>query len=64
VWYAKGTLNSTATATATGQPDRSISYSGTERVTGGTSKFKHARGTYTITGTSAPQRPGHASVPA
>ena len=62
VWYDKGTLSSTATVTATAQPDGSIVYSGTGRITRGTGKFKHAKGTFKVTGTSPPNDPGHASL--
>jgi hypothetical protein len=62
VWYDKGTLSSTANVTATGQPDGSIVYSGTGKITRGTGKFKHAKGTFKITGTSPPNDSAHATL--
>ena len=62
VWYDKGTITSTATVNAAVQPDGSITYTGTGRITGGTGKFKHAKGKFTITGTSPPNDPGHATL--
>jgi hypothetical protein len=62
VWYEKGTIDLTATVNAAVQSDGSVTYTGTGRATRGTGKFKHAKGKFTITGTSPPNDTGHATL--
>jgi hypothetical protein len=47
---AKGTLKGTGTVAFTQNPDGSVTYTGNGKVTGGTSGYKGAKGTFTVTG--------------
>ena len=59
-FYALGTIRSTITGTASGQPDGSTRLAGKGRYTGGTGLYRSARGTFTFAGTipPAPKTPG------
>jgi hypothetical protein len=50
-YYALGTEHGTLTGTAVPGPNNTIMIQGTGRVTGGTGRYRHARGTLTFTGT-------------
>lgn len=47
---AKGTLKGTGSVTFTTNPDNSVTYAGTGKVTGGTGAYKGAKGTFAVTG--------------
>jgi hypothetical protein len=49
-YYAAGTESGTLTGTATLQPDGSATLSGTGKITAGTGRYKHAKGTLKFTG--------------
>ncbi|HEY6762075.1 MAG TPA: hypothetical protein VI318_21420 [Baekduia sp.] len=50
-YYAAGTESGTLTGTAVAQPDGSATLSGTGKITGGSGRYKHAKGTLKFTGT-------------
>jgi hypothetical protein len=50
-YYAAGTESGTLTGTAVAQPDGSAALSGTGKITGGSGRYKHAKGTLKFTGT-------------
>lgn len=47
----KGSYKITLSQVATNNPDGSTSYAGSGKVTGGTGRYKGAKGTFTVTGT-------------
>ena len=51
-FFKRGSLGGKGTVTATSNPDKSISYTGTFTATRGTGAFKGVTGTGTITGSS------------
>ena len=50
---SKGTQHTSDTFTATGNPDGSVSFSGSGKFLGGTGRYRGISGTYTISGTQA-----------
>lgn len=50
-YYAAGTETGTLTGTATPQADGSTAFAGTGKITGGSGRYKHAKGTLKFTGT-------------
>jgi hypothetical protein len=64
VWYVKGTINSKGTLQVATQPDGTTTYTGSAKATGGTGRFKGARGTFKVTGTSPPNDTVHATLTA
>lgn len=54
-FYRDGTLKVSFKNTNVAQPDGSQQFSGSGAITGGTGRFKGAKGTFTMTGASDPQ---------
>lgn len=51
-FYGRGTLRSSVRGQAVANSDGSVSYSGTGQFTGGTGRYRGARGNFTFTGTA------------
>ena len=52
-YTTKGSQRTADTLTATGNPDGSVTYSGTGKFLSGTGRFRGVTGTFTLTGTQA-----------
>jgi hypothetical protein len=50
-YYALGTERGTLTGTATAGPNNTVTIQGTGKITDGTGRYRHARGTLTFSGT-------------
>ena len=56
-FYRRGTIRLRGTNTATAQPDGSFTFQGSGTITGGTGRFKGARGSVTFSGTQPANDP-------
>jgi hypothetical protein len=58
-FVAQGSVTITLQGTLAIQPDGSLKFAGTGKITGGTDRYKSAKGSFTFTGTSPSGGPGH-----